>query len=108
MTKYKTNHISGPWIFNRKGFKIAIGTEQTGTPTTTGFDYLVCEIDDNSFQAESNAKLIASAPELLETLIGTMNALSRMIDKHDPDSIETEWIGNAHEVILKATRVVPN
>lgn len=51
-----------------------------------------------------NARLIAASPDLLETLDGVMKALSRMIDKHDPDSIEAEWIGNAHEAILKATR----
>ena len=47
------------------------------------------------------AALMAAAPELLETLEGVKNALSRMIDKHDPDSIEAEWIGNAREVIYK-------
>jgi hypothetical protein len=52
---------------------------------------------------EPNARLISAAPELLEALRGTMKALSRMIDKHDPDSIEAEWIGEAHEAIAKAT-----
>lgn len=57
-----------------------------------------------SDEGGKNARLIASCPELLETLEGVMKALSRMIDKHDPDSIEAEWIGNAHEVINKATQ----
>lgn len=54
-------------------------------------------------EMEPNARLISAAPELLEALRGTMKALSRMIDKHDPDSIEAEWIGEAHEAIAKAT-----
>jgi hypothetical protein len=50
------------------------------------------------------AKLLAAAPGLFEALQGTMEALGRMIEKHDPDSIEAEWIGNANEAILKATK----
>ncbi len=104
MAQYTLKHIQGPWENKQQGFKITIGTKETDKTTKTGHDYLVCTIDDNSFQANANAKLLATAPELLETLIGTMKALSRMIDKHDPDSIEAEWIGNAHETILKATK----
>ncbi len=37
--------------------------------------------------------------ELFETLQGVTSALARVLDKHDPDSIEYEWIGNAHEII---------
>lgn len=103
MAKYTLKHTQGPWENKWQGFKITIGTKETDKTTKTGHDYLVCTIDDNSFQSEVNAKLISTAPELLETLIGTMQALSRMIDKHDPDSIESEWIANAHEVITKAT-----
>lgn len=55
-------------------------------------------------EVEANAQLIAIAPDLLEMLHGTMKALNRMIEKHDPDSIEAEWVGNAHEVIHKATK----
>jgi hypothetical protein len=43
------------------------------------------------------------APELLALCVDLKNALSRMIDKHDPDSIEAEWIGHAHELITQAT-----
>lgn len=37
--------------------------------------------------------------ELFEALQGVTAALTRVLDKHDPDSIEYEWVGNAHEVI---------
>lgn len=77
----------------------------TKTIRTTPENYWIATLDswDGMVNNEANAKLISSAPELLETLHGTMKALSRMIDKHDPDSIEAEWIGNAHEVLHKAT-----
>ncbi len=46
--------------------------------------------------------LLAAAPELAETLDGLHKALSRMIEKHDPDSIEAEWLQHSHEILLKA------
>ncbi len=48
------------------------------------------------------SSLLAAAPELAEALSGLHGALSRMIDKHDPDSIEAEWLQHSHEVLLKA------
>lgn len=71
-------------------------------PTSGEWEYyggiLVCE----SIRKKEDKNLIIAAPELLETLTGVTMALSRMIDKYDPDSIEAEWIGNANEVIRKA------
>jgi hypothetical protein len=100
----KTKHTKGPWLMNiTKKFMTNKGLAITDTK-----DKLICEVSHDLSQLsigeyETNAKLIAVAPELLETLIGTMNALSRMIDKYNPDSIEAEWIGNANEIIKKAT-----
>lgn len=50
----------------------------------------------------SDDRAIRLYDELLEQLEGVTKALSRMIDKHDPDSIEAEWIGHAHETLTKA------
>ena len=47
-------------------------------------------------------RLVAAAPELLEACKGLHGALSRLIDKHDPDSIEAEWLQYSHEAITKA------
>lgn len=49
-------------------------------------------------------QLIENNSELLTTLEGCMKAMARMIDKHDPDSIEAEWIGHANEAIHNAKR----
>ena len=40
--------------------------------------------------------------ELVETLEGIKKALKRTLDQYNPDDIEYEWIGNAHEALLKA------
>ena len=61
----KTKHTPGTWEFVRDGFRITIGNKKT-SPTATPHDYMVAEIADNSMQAEANARLIASAPELIE------------------------------------------
>jgi hypothetical protein len=39
---------------------------------------------------------------MLEALEGLHKALARMIDKHDPDSKEAEWLQYSHEAIAKA------
>jgi len=42
---------------------------------------------------------------LTETLEGTQLALQRVLDKHDPDSIEYEWVGNANEALIISREV---
>ena len=61
------------------------------------------EVNELPGIAHANARLIASAPELLEALIGCKGAISRLIDKYNPDDIEAEWIAEANEAIRKAT-----
>jgi hypothetical protein len=45
----------------------------------------------------------ATNEEVLEVVVGLHKALSRMIDKHDPDSKEAEWLGNSNELHRKLT-----
>jgi hypothetical protein len=45
----------------------------------------------------------AATEEVLEVVVGLHKALSRMIDKHDPDSTEAEWLGNSNELHRKLT-----
>jgi hypothetical protein len=89
----KTQHTAGTW------------TAKDGQiyPEETGKTIALIPYYSGTEEQEANAKLIAAAPELLETLKGTMQALGRMIDKYNPDSIEAEWIGNANEAIRNAT-----
>lgn len=41
--------------------------------------------------------------EVLEVVVGLHKALSRMIDIHNADSIEAEWLGNSNELVRKLT-----
>lgn len=41
--------------------------------------------------------------EVVEVVMGLHRALSRMVDKHDPDSIESEWLGYSNELVRKLT-----
>lgn len=41
--------------------------------------------------------------EVIEVVVGLHKALNRMIDKHDPDSKEAEWLGNSNELHRKLT-----
>jgi hypothetical protein len=72
-------------------------------PEETGRTIAMIPYFDNTEEQQANAQIMAAAPELLEALIGTMKALGRMIDKHNPDSVEAEWIGNANKAIRNAT-----
>ena len=61
----KTKHTPGSWHYKKDGFKISIGNKSTRHDYLE-HDYTVAVINDNSFQSEANARLIAAAPDLLE------------------------------------------
>ncbi len=85
----KTQHTTGTWYAH----------DGQIYPEETGKTLALIPYYSGTEEQEANAKLISAAPELLEALKGTVEALSRM----NPDSIEAEWIGNANEAIRKAT-----
>lgn len=41
--------------------------------------------------------------EVVEVVVGLHKALSRMIDIHNADSIEAEWLGHSNELVRKLT-----
>ncbi|MDO8414859.1 MAG: hypothetical protein Q7S87_01460 [Agitococcus sp.] len=41
--------------------------------------------------------------EVIEVVTGLHRALSRMIEAHDPDTIEAEWLSHSNELIHKLT-----
>lgn len=91
-------HTPGPWQTSK------LGPSSDGSQREMiSNGRFIAEVATSDEQQQANARLIAAAPELLENLIGVTKALSRLIDKYDPDSIEAEWIGNANDAILKAS-----
>jgi hypothetical protein len=92
-TPFYSKHTVGPW-YTRHG-QISSETSEHGC-TIANCNSTSRGIPDS--EIEANARLIASAPELLETL---QNALSRILadDKHNPPDI-----GQMQYVINKATK----
>ena len=74
---HHTNPTPGNWNYKKQGFKITIGNEDLGA-TKNGHDYTVAIIDDNSIQAEANAKLIAAAPEMFEMIRNLKTCIHRL------------------------------
>lgn len=79
--------IPGPWTYKRQGFKITIGTQDTGA-TKHGHDYTIATIDDNSFQAEANAALISAAPDLLAAAKSCQFMADNCNNAMLPDSVQ--------------------
>lgn len=95
----KTQHTPGPWARNiSPAWKYPIYEEKNHNKIA----YIIKDACISEAEQEANLNLIVAAPELLETLEGIHKALSRMIDKYDPDSIESEWLQHSNETILKA------
>jgi hypothetical protein len=87
----KTNHTPAPWFAVQYANCFDIQSEQ-------GYclnNVLDLEQDDN---AEANARLIASAPELLEALQSLLYVAERWAD-----GVQFPSIINAKEAIAKAT-----
>jgi hypothetical protein len=80
------NYTPGPWNYKVQGFKISIGNKDTGA-TKNGHDYTTAIIEDNSFQAEANAKLMAAGPELLESCIELLGFIERNFPTEDGEAI---------------------
>jgi hypothetical protein len=82
----KFHHTPGPWNYKIQGFQISIGNKDTGA-TKNGHDYTVATIDDNSLQAEANAKVLAQAPVLLESCIKLLGFIERNFPNEDGEAI---------------------
>ncbi len=88
-----SNFTPGPWHWEN-GYRGLVA--ENGDCILDYSDHEGMWIPTYLDQAEANAYLIAAAPELLENLIGCMEALS----SHVPDCVEVQC---ARAVIAKAT-----
>ncbi len=69
------NHTKGPWLFEKYGenqFKID-GAEP------------ICTLNSMTFQSEANARLICSAPEMLEVIKSYLDLSKQMKETQDQD-----------------------
>lgn len=102
----RIKHTAGKWLYKRQGFKITIGTENEAN-LKSGHNYTVAVIEDNSYQAEANARLLAAAPELLQMVYDLKLSIKRLtqddLSQYDRDT-EAQWIGEAHELL---TKIIP-
>ena len=86
-----TKHTPGPWAIDA-GLDGAVIYNGSGT---------IANVPEDLLASSFNARLIAAAPELLEALIGLLNA-------PDPDEVEDATprfraVMKAHAAIAKAT-----
>lgn len=86
-------HTSGPWHWG-KDYEGLFGAN--GEEILCYADYEGMWVRDYLKQGKIDARLIASTPDLLENLIGCMEALA----SHAPDCIEVQC---ARAAIAKAT-----
>jgi hypothetical protein len=99
----KVKHTPGPWKYKKSGFKITIGNEST-RHDYLDHDYTVAVINDNSFQAEANAKVLASSPALLKALKGLVEWMdaSGLIKTRDGGSGPLAYKGTEYGVVTEA------
>ena len=83
----KTKHTQGEWNVNDDKIQISIG-ELTYTPNKDSF------YGNEMKEAQANAKLIASAPEMLEAL------------KYARGVLKTYGLKNEHEAIIKLSNTI--
>ena len=92
-----SSHTPGPWAVANVGWVASLATDQTICgmyAVKSGFDHT---------ETDANARLIAAAPDLLEALGQTLNA---MIHLELSDSSKIEWEASkaaAYAAIAKAT-----
>lgn len=93
-------HTPGPWKagkYSVNNYQIAVyGSDQTKICTLEGWN------DEFLEEAEANARLIASAPKLLETIKGAKSAMQKALPFLPADNEAVycgEWIDEINELI---------
>jgi hypothetical protein len=106
-------HTPGPWIFKKSGSQEWQIDAPNGDPTIGYYDWecmAICYGSDDFPEhgktvGEANARLIASAPDLLAALVA-MNTLAKGPSAGVTQAQKREVIAAADAAIAKATGVV--
>lgn len=97
-------HTAGPWRrHNPYGVGFEIRPVNGGRVAHLGPRLAYGSIGISSEEEQANAMLMEESPQMLEVLIGVTRALQRVLDQHNPDSIESEWIAEVNESVFRAT-----
>ena len=99
----KTDISAGEWEFYEQTGSIQGESSSYGIKAPPPKHWIIPPLNIN----QADVRLMSESKVLLDTLEGLHKALSRMIDKHDPDSIEAEWLSHSHAVICKAKGIKP-
>lgn len=99
------SHTLGPWINeggNSKGQRCIYSLRGDDVVFIAGVEIPIHDTDNlTKHEAEANAKLIASAPDLLKALTRMLNMFDRLLPEK---SIGAEVCNEAKEAISKATK----
>jgi hypothetical protein len=93
-----TKHTPGPWVVRGPGSVIG-HSNKCVVQNNDHFDWVAQVQVSNMPEWEANAKLIASAPELLKALI----ELHNLLDEHEPNWYLKKHDNLAINAIKKAT-----
>ena len=88
-----TQHTQGPWEAEEHG--VIRGRHGMIRP-------FICQVQDdhNDEETQANARLIASAPDLLSTLNQLVDC---MTENEDGEKLYADWLTISHAAIAKAT-----
>lgn len=96
----KTTHTPGPWKFETSKSCFHTITKLLNNDDALIVDLMIHEGKED--EALANARLIASAPELLKALQGIISFEDRCRAKGNP-AIGDGWYNKGKEIISKAT-----
>lgn len=96
------NHTPGPWHPHRSesGFVVVYSDGENRSHVARLFD---STLGEEHGSIEANARLIASAPELLASLIELESMVAEMLPKHGPCGWGELALEQARGAIAKAT-----
>ena len=81
-----TKHTSGPWDYDRSPQDYdGGGSPAYCTVTARGGEIIIAEVNDKIAEGVANSRLIAAAPELLESVIYQLD-LNKWIESADAES----------------------
>jgi hypothetical protein len=89
-----TKHTPGPWVAYQTGGLLSPWNVR---PEDKSIEYVAGTFGRKEKEQEANARLIAAAPELLQSLIKVCDALEKTI------SSDHQTLSDAREIIEKAT-----